>query len=465
MIKKLSIALLLNLPILLLAQSVTQKVNKQFQLFSKSESLKHASFSLTVLDAKNGATVFSSNTNLGLAPASTLKLISSATAIQLLGGDYTFKTTVTYTGTIVNETLNGDLLINGHGDPTLGSNRWPNTNKNSILNLILQAIIKAGIKNINGKIIANDSYWDTQSLPDGWLWQDIGNYYGAQTSALCWDENQLKLALVSGKNKGFKVSLKEKIAYPFLNLVNEVKTGDINTGDNVYAYSAPYTNIIYLRGYYGINCKKEIGISLPDPALAMAYDLQAFLLKNNIPVNEITTARLVGSAFQNPAKAVTIATIISPKLSEIIYPLNQKSVNLFAEQLLRTLAIEKGKDATFNTGINVIKKYWYNMGIDSTELNIYDGSGLSPANKVSTTAMANILYKAQNFTGFTQFYTSIPTHNNIVMKSGQISNVLAYAGYQSNGEGKYCFSIMINNYSGSRIAMRQKLFSLLDVLK
>jgi D-alanyl-D-alanine carboxypeptidase/D-alanyl-D-alanine-endopeptidase (penicillin-binding protein 4) len=302
-------------------------------------------------------------------------------------------------------------------------------------------------------------------LPDGWLWQDIGNYYGAQTSALCWGENLFNLSIVPGNAVKSTVVLKDKLAYPFLNIVNEVVTGAANSGDNVFGYSAPYNNTIYLRGSYAINLKKEIGLSIPDPAYALAYDLQTFLAQNNITTEGIATTRLLGLAYQNPAKAVNIATITSPILSQIVYQLNQKSINLYAEQIVRTLAMETNKYAIHSNGLKAIQNYWQTLNIEPQALHIYDGSGLSPANRVSTLAVASVLYQAQKTPWFTAFYNSLPVHNGMVMKSGIIADVLAYAGYQKHPSGDLCFSVMVNNYSGSERVMRQQLFSLLETLK
>jgi serine-type D-Ala-D-Ala carboxypeptidase/endopeptidase (penicillin-binding protein 4) len=459
--RNISVFILFFIPFIAFGQPLAQKIASKYQLFAKHPSLQNAGFSFTVLNAQTGNIVFAANQNLGLAPASTLKTITAATALQLLGPNFTYTTTVGYTGAVINQTLQGNLIITGTGDPTLGSPRWGKTTKKFILKAILQALISVGIKNINGQIIIDDTSWNTQSLPDGWLWQDIGNYYGAPTSAVCWGENQFQLALLPGATMASAVSLKNKLPYPFLTITNEVVTDLPNTGDNVFAYSAPYTNTIYLRGSYGINLKKEIGVSLPDPAYAMAYDVQLFLAQNNMIVKSSTTARLLGLAFPPSAKAVNILTLTSPPLTEIVYHLNQKSINLYAEQLLRTLAITKGKNATFGEGIKVLQNYWEEANISPSALHIYDGSGLSPANRVSTVAMATVLYKAQNRPWFNAFYASLPSHNNMVIKSGLIADVLAYTGYHN----QYCFAVMVNNYSGSEGAMRQRLFNLLDVLK
>ena len=463
--KVISVLAVFFIPFTVLPQTLAQKIKLKYQNFASLPSLKNASYSLSVLNTQTGKIVFAANQNMGLAPASSLKTVTSATALQILGTNFTFKTQVAYTGQIVNETLNGNLIITSNGDPTLGSPRWASTTKPVVLKAILQGLVSAGIKNIKGKIIANDAVWDTQSVPDGWLWQDMGNYYGAQTSALCWGENLFELDIVPGKTAQSAVSLKNNLQYPFLNLINEVVTGQANSGDNVYGYSAPYSNTIYLRGTYDINLKKEIGLSLPDPAYALAYDVHTYLAQNNITTTNFSTSRLLGLGFQNPAKAVNIATITSPPLSQIVYQLNQKSINLYAEQIIRTLALQKNKKALMPDGLNVVKGYWQTLKIEPEALHIYDGSGLSPANRVSTLAMATVLYQAQKAPWFITFYKSLPTHNNMVMKSGLIADVLAYAGYQKNHESDLCFSVIVNNFGGSESVMRQQLYVLLDSLK
>ncbi len=463
--KTICVWILFVIPFNVFSQTLAQKINLKYQTFASLNNLKNASFSMSVLNTQTGKIVFAANQNMGLLPASTLKTLTSATALQLLGSNFTFKTQVAFTGEIVNHTLNGNLLITGNGDPTLGSNRWDKTSKSTILKTILQAVTAAGIKNINGKIIANDIVWDTQSLPDGWLWQDMGNYYGAQTSALCWGENMFEINVLPGKIIKSPVNIKNNLAYPFLIIENEVVTGQAQSGDNVFGYSAPYSNTIYLRGTYDINLKKKIGLSLPDPAYALAYDVHTYLAQNNITVTNFTTSRLLSLDFQNPAKAVNIVTITSPPLSQIIYQLNQNSINLYAEQIIRTLALQKNKKALMPDGLNIVKTYGQTLKIEPEALHIYDGSGLSPANRVSTLAMAMVLCQAHNSPWFTEFYKSLPIHNNMVMKSGLIADVLAYAGYQKNTEGDLCFSVMVNNFSGSESVMRQQIYVLLNALK
>ena len=447
------------------AQNVSEKLKIAFHKFATDEQLKYASVSFSVLNAANSELLFGSNQNTGVAPASTLKTITSATALALLGEDYTFKTDVSYSGTIENGILNGDVIIRGSGDPTLGSERWESTKKNQVLNKILFALQQKGVQQIKGEIIADDSEWDSQSLPIGWIWQDIGNYYGAGTSALTWGENQFELTFKPGKSVGSAVQINNQgLVFPFLNFMNELTTGSNGSGDQVYAYSAPYTSTIYLRGTYGIDLRKEIGLSLPDPALAMAYEVAEFLKKNNVKVENFTTARVLGKNI--PSLAIPLVTLNSPPLKEIIYWFNQKSINLYGEQLLRTIGWKFGKSASTVDGVKTLQKFWADKGMETETLNIVDGSGLSPTDRITTLSMAKVLAYAQKQKWYNSYLESLPLHNNIKMKSGTISDVLGYAGY-SNVDGKLpvCFSLIINNYKGSSAAIRQKMFNLLDVLK
>jgi len=441
------------------AQTLNDKLKSAYSKFTADEQLKYATTSLTVLKSETGKVVFSANGQTGLAPASTLKTITSATALAILGEDYQFETKISYSGNIVNGTLNGDLIINGSGDLTLGSDRFKTTSKEIILNKILLAIKNAGITKINGRVIADDAIWESQSLPQGWIWQDIGNYYGAQTSAICWGENEFELNFTASKTVGAAVTINQSnTIYPFIDIKNELKTGAAGSGDNVYGYSAPYNPTIYLRGTYGLDLKKAIRFSLPDPAFAMAYDISKSLNANGISVKGYTTTRVLESKFSTPGAKVLLV-LSSPSLKDIIYHFNQKSLNLYGEQLVRTLSKKEG--ASISDGLDFIKKYWASKGVDSRSLNILDGSGLSPANRVTTHAMATILYQSKSQSWFPAYLASLPLYNNMKMKSGTIGDVIAYTGYQND----LCFTIIVNNYNGSTSQLRQKVFALLNALK
>ena len=447
------------------AQSNAQRLSQSFSRLTEDPQAKYALTSICVLDAKTGRQIFAKNENIGLATASTLKTITAATAFSLLGKDFHYQTTLGYSGSIgADGVLKGDVIILGGGDPALGSWRYENSKEGTVLRQWVAAIKAAGIKRIEGKVIGDDHLWGTQSTPDGWTWQGIGNYYGAGPSALSWRENQFDIKLRAGNTVAVIRTVPEM---PYLSIVNELKSGSAGSGDNAYAYLPPLSSIAYLRGSWGRDIQKSgISAALPDPAFDAAFRLQDTLENAGISLTQNpSTARLL-SATQSalPAIRVKLSTISSPSLAEIIYWLNKKSVNLYAEHLLRTIAWKAGIAATTSNGAATEINYWVNKGLDKNALNIIDGSGLSPATRVTTAAMAAILFQAQQEAWFPDFYRSLPENNGMKLKSGTINDVSAFAGYYTAGNGdKYIIVININNYSGSGI--NSKLFRTLDVLK
>ena len=460
--------LLLALSLTAIAQTPIAKLQDAYQNLVNDEQAKYAITSLCVLDAKSGKIIFAKNENIGLAPASTLKTITAATAFSVLGKDFKYQTTLGYSGKITNGVLQGDLIITGTGDPALGSWRYEQSKENNVLNAWLNAIKAAGIKKIEGSIIGDDSLFGTQSLPEGWIWQDIGNYYGAGTSALSWRENQFDVHLKPGKSINDPITIVKTVpAMPYLSFINELKTGTNGSGDNAYAFLPPYTNLAYLRGTWGAGINKSgISLALPDPAYEAAFRLQDTLqrLGFNITGQPSTARRLSSESKTIPKITQQLNVITSPSLSEIVYWFNKKSINLYGEQLLKTIAWKLDKTPSTTNGSTALINFWANKGIDKKALNILDGSGLSPATRVTTLAMASILFQAQKEDWFAAYYNSFPENNGMKLKSGSINDVSAYAGYYTDKNGnKYIAVININNYNGSGIS--KKLFKVLDALK
>ena len=450
------------------AQNRIQNLEKAFNNLLADEQAKHAITSLCVLDANTGKVLFAKNEQIGLATASTLKTITAATAFSILGKDFQFQTTLAYTGNITPDgTLKGNLIISGSGDPTLGSPRYQNK-ENAVLTQWVAAIKAAGIKKIDGTIIGDDRIFGTQTTPEGWVWQDIGNYYGAGTSGLAWRENQFDIYLKPGTSTADEVKIIKTVPEtPYIQIVNELKTGSSGSGDRSYAFLPPYSNVAYLRGSWGMGISKTgISVALPDPAFDCAYRLQDTLKRLGISTNQqATTTRLMELNKQVvPAITQKISTISSPTVSEITYWFLKKSINLYGETLLKTIALKSGKTATTSKGAETEINYWAAKGIDKSALNIIDGSGLSPGDRVTTSAMASILFQIQKENWFSDFYKGLPEYNGMKIKSGTINDVSAFAGYHTDGAGnKYVVVININNYSGSGI--NKKLFKVLDELK
>ncbi|WP_244139442.1 D-alanyl-D-alanine carboxypeptidase/D-alanyl-D-alanine endopeptidase [Mucilaginibacter ginkgonis] len=444
------------------AQTLNQKLQTAFTRLQQDPQNTYASLSLTVLDAKTGEVVFAANPNTGLSTASTLKTITTITAMNLLGPDYRFKTSLTGFGLLQKDgTFAGNIIIHAGDDPTLGSFRWDQTNESTVLFEFVDAIKKAGIKKILGQVYAEGT---NHELP-GWIWQDIGNYYGAFPANLCWRENSYDILLEPTK-PGHSVEMTGTVPkMPYLQFDNQLKTGAPGSGDNAYATIPVNGNWVYLQGTYATDQeKRKISAALPDPAYEAARRLTDTLRQAGITVAgnpKTASMHLLNEDNFDLGKAYFFTTHYSPPLRKIIYWLNQKSINLYAEQLLLAMA-----DSLKTTDRpSVIRNFWKDRGIDKNSLNVADGSGLSPANRVTTITMAKILQSAKKEAWYPDFFASLPVYNNMHMKSGTIGGTLAYAGYQTYQGRELCFSIIENNFSGKTSDIRQKMFKVLDEMK
>ncbi|NGM62600.1 D-alanyl-D-alanine carboxypeptidase/D-alanyl-D-alanine-endopeptidase [Sphingobacterium sp. SGG-5] len=462
--------LLLSAQISLKAQDIATRLNEAFLTLTNQPTLRHGTAAFHVIDGQSGAVVYAKNSHLGLPPASTLKTITSITALDLLGPDYTYKTTLYYTGDIDSlGILHGDIVVQGSGDPTLGSSRFEGCDEKSLLEQWATAIQTAGITQVTGRVIGDDRLYDGHEVPGGWPWNDIGNYYGAGISGLNWRENKVGVIFRTGSVNSPAQIAQTSTDIAYLQLINTVKVGHTGSGDKVFAYTAPYLDKIYLKGTFAQGLKKTVEIALPDPAFDLAYHLRDFLTQTGIPVVDTVTTgqRLVEAGAVFPTKSKELHIHISPKLSDIIYPFNHKSINLYGEALLKSIAQMTGQKTNTADGVEYLKKYWtQRLGLAEAEINVIDGSGLSPQNFVTAEAMAKIMQYARSRPWYTSFQRSLPTINQMTMKSGTIRGTLGYTGYQTSKSGKqYTFALLLYNYSGSATAMRQKMFTVLNNLK
>lgn len=443
------------------AQELTNKIQNAMDQLQLDAQLVHGIASLYVVDTKTGEIIFKKNEQTGLAPASCQKVVTSVTAFEILGKNFQYNTALFASGKIINGTLNGNLYLQSSGDPTFGSWRWNSTKETVVLDKFSSALKAKNIRSISGSVNILQKEWQ-QGIPDGWIWQDIGNYYGAPASGFNWRENQYDLVLKSGKKIGDSVAIKNVVPTLFdLNFKNEFTSASTGNGEDAYIYLPVAGSTALLRGTVGIN-KDNVTISgaIPDPANQFA---KTFLKANNIVANYYAAG---GSSQNLPADAVKIAEHLSPPLDSINYYFLKRSVNLYGEALVKTIAFKTSGYGSTTEGVEVIRKFWEKNGIEASALKMLDGSGLSPENRVTTFSFVKILTFARTKSWFNSFYEALPLINNIHMKSGHVSGVLSYSGYVSSKSGKeYTFSFIVNNFDGSTGGMKEKMWRVLDLLK
>jgi D-alanyl-D-alanine carboxypeptidase, serine-type, PBP4 family len=442
------------------------KLEEGVKKLAEDSQFRHSTISLYVVEEKTGKVIFDKNSQVGMAPASCQKVLTAITAYELLGKDFKYKTSLGYDGTIDSTTLKGNLYIVGSGDPTLGSWRYQSTKEQVLLPEFREAIQKKGISKITGLVLGEDRLWGTQTTPDGWIWQDIGNYYGAGASALNWRENQYDLILRSGHTINDHVDIVSTFPkfLPGIHLINELTSAAKGTGDNSYIYLGPGADIGYIRGTIPINEDSfVVSGSIPDAGKLLASTIYKDYSNKAYPDNTINY--LKGKSKWNTSYKL-FYTHTSPPLDSIIYWFLKKSINLYGEALVKTMGYEIMHSGTTDTGVSVVTKFWNGKGIDEAALRIFDGSGLSPANRVTTASLVTALQYAKQRNWFSSFYNALPEINNIKMKDGYINGVRSYTGYIVNSRGtEYAFSFIVNNFNGSAALAREKMWKVLDLLK
>lgn len=453
------------------AQSLSTQLSNAFRNLEADSQLKHGIIGFSVVETKTGKPVFERNAQIGLAAASCQKVLTSGASFELLGKDYRYKTALGYNGAIKDSVLNGDLFIIGSGDPTLGSWRYASTTDSNLRKRWISAVRKLNIKRVVGHIRGDDTKFSHQLIPGGWIWDDVGNYYGAGAGALNWKENQYDLVLQSGKKTGDEVKvistdLPEQFHEVYL---NELVSGEAGSGDQAYIYLPALHDRSLLLGTIPVNENKfTISGAITDPTKILEKDLYwALVSRNVVSFEEIDALRsTVHFPIHENKASVIFDTYLSPPLDSINYWFLKRSINLYGEALIKTIACEKTGKGSTQKGVELVRDFWSSQGIDKSAINILDGSGLSPQNRITANALVKAMQYARSRPWFPSFYDALPEINGLKMKSGSIGGARSFTGYSKSRDGNdYTFAIIVNNYDGSAPAMVRKMYTLLNVLK
>ncbi|GAA4166680.1 serine-type D-Ala-D-Ala carboxypeptidase [Chryseobacterium ginsenosidimutans] len=442
---------------IIFAQNITQKLDAVTKSLMDSSGAISSGLSFYVSD-ENGNLIYDYQGSKGLSTASTQKIFTAAAALETLGKNYTFKTTSSYSGSISGGNLSGNLFVSSTGDPTLGSWRYDAYKPENFKQKLIEAVKKSGIKKISGDLVIDDSYFDHQTIPGGWPWDDLGNYYGAGVWGINWRENQFDININGTEFKNFSYPLEG------INWLNDVKVG--GSSDQSLIFTAPHSNVALINGTLPAKTVTVSG-STPNPPLQLGVEVKQWLKESGIEFTGkvVTNSQLEieGKKPLEVPKSNVILTYESPTLDKIVYWFLRKSINFYGETLIKTLGKEKKANPSFKSGVAFLKEFWKSKGINPNMINFADGSGLSPQNYVAAKAEVQALLYAKKQPWFDSYYDGFPTQDNgMKMKSGTMKDTKSFAGYHTSKDGKkYVFSIIINNYQGSGSTELQKILNVL----
>lgn len=474
---------LLCLVCLFLAVHVSAQVPQPVKQFGRGNTMKGASYAVVIKDVNSGESLVSFDSDRLLTPASVLKSLTTATALEMLGPDFRYETQILYSGTIGDGVLKGDLYIKGSGDPTLGSS-FLSAAKDSVLACWVEALKNKGIHTIQGRVIADERIFDNEGIAAKWLREDIGNYFGAGSYGLSVFDNRYELSLRSGAVGSRPEVIAVSPDIPDIRFDNQLRTVDART-DSVYIFGAPFS---HYRALYGAvpPHRKRIAVKgdIPDPALFLAQYFSRMLTRQGISIAEKPTSYrlLLQNEGGEQAKNILVKTY-SPPLVEIIRITNFVSHNLYADALLKTLGALNYKGAqnklsSFGKGIEVMKHFWMSKGIDVSAEFIHDGSGLSPTNKVTASMLADVYtYMATRSAYAEDFRHSLPVagkdgtlrrflggsklQGSARLKSGSMTAVSGFGGYLEQNDKTYAVVVLVNQFSGKTSEINRRIEQML----
>ncbi len=407
-----------------------------------------------VVSLSRGDTLFSHTPGAQLMPASTMKLFTSALALEVLGPQHRFSTEVLRDGVLAADgTLRGNLVLRGDGDPSI-SPRLLGGAPGDPMQRLAREIAAAGVKRVTGDVIADGSAFDDGAIPEGWKKRYLGAAYAARVSALSLNENLIWIVVKPGP-KGALVSTDPVTAG--IPIESEVRVVP-GRGGRISAWRRP-DGSIKVKGTIGANAsEKRWSLVVEDPALFAAGSLHAQLEAIGI---DVAGKVRVGRA--SPV-APRLASLASPPLKEIVAAMNGESLNLFAELLFRNASRGPAR-ASVGSAVaanNALDRFLSGkVGVDSGVVHASDGSGLSTLDRVTARSLVKLLAYGHKATWSPEYHASLPVagesetlkhrmrftpaQGNLHAKTGTTNDVISLAGYVTAKNGELLAFAMVYN--------------------
>ena len=445
------------------------------QRFLDNPALRHATVGVQVTCLNTGRHAISHNADKSLIPASTLKLVTSAVALEVLGDDFRYQTKVAFDA---NDPTR--ILVIGSGDPTLGSDQLGDNPNLFFINAttVLRDVLSTDTEY---SIYVVDNLFGYSGISPSWTWLNIGMHYAQGAYGISIFDNSFRI-FFNTTNLNARPQVLRIVPYiRGLTLQNELTLNTTGT-NNGFLYGIPFSNERILRGDIpGGRREISIGGDIPDPGLLLGETLAEFLTRAGFQIGRVETARADFVAqldATNRTQPYEVGQILhiqrSRPLREIVREVNVQSNNHYSEHLIRTIGRTVNPDIyvePLTLGTEFAHSFLRARNIATTSLRMNDGSGLAPQNALSPAFLNELLRYMYNQSPQRQaFFDSLPragmegTVRNFLrdtrlsgrvwVKSGSIFNVQCFSGYLIDGDRRYAFTILVNNFTGTRAQVR-----------
>lgn len=417
-----------------------------------------------VRDLETGQVLASRDPRRLVQPASTLKLVVTAAALDAFGPERRFATTLE-TAARVDEAgrLLGDLYLVGGGDMGL-SDRFGAERSSEGLEQLAEALAAAGVRRVEGRVIGHDGLFDVERHPEGWDWDDLVWSYGAAVSALSFADNSAHLRARTGSRVGAPLRLERDPVSEYYEVVSTATTGPRRSRPELELARRLGSNRIELSGTWPLGAAPWKGsVALEDPPLYAATVLAEILARRGVAVS----APPATSRDPLPEGRRVIARHAGPPLGELLAELNKESLNLHAEVLLRLLGVEAVGVGSAEAGREAVEAFLEARGVDTEGWSLRDASGLSEGDLVTAGGLVDLLVAMDRHPDAGVYLDSLPvagvdgtlerrlrrpaTRRRVRAKTGTLRHVHALAGYATTAWGsRRVFCVVLNHYTGDR---------------
>ncbi len=439
-----------------------------------------------VVNAETGAVLYARNASKNFVPASNAKLYTTAAALDQLGPDFRFETRLFADGPVEEGVLRGNLVVQGAGDPSLGGYEQ-RRDPAAVFRAWADSLKAAGISFVEGDVVGDDDVLSDTPLGAGWSWDDEPYYYAAESGGLVFNQNAVEF-WIEGQAPGAPAQVRwEPFNTGYIEVTNATRTSDWGTSIEEDYARARGTNAIYLGTRVPAGRTERETLTITNGTLYFAHVLREALLRRGIgvdgravDVDEMPLKPAYDERFRR------LATYTSPPLSEIAASLQKESLNLYAEQLLRTLGARRPvpesaledediEPGSAEMGAAAAQHTFAAAGVDTSALRLADGSGLSRMNLVSpesTVALLRYMRGHPDAAVREAFVEALPVggvdgtlqrrfqrgaaRGNVRAKTGTLTSASALSGYVTTAAGTpLAFALFCNHYTARTSRVRQ----------
>jgi D-alanyl-D-alanine carboxypeptidase/D-alanyl-D-alanine-endopeptidase (penicillin-binding protein 4) len=418
-----------------------------------------AFWGIEVRDLRSGRVLYARNASKNLTPASTMKLVTTAAALDALGPEARFRTTVESAGLLdPSGRLSGDLYLVGRGDPGLAERA---AEGRTAFDVFADALWAAGVRSVEGRVVGHEGLFKGDRRGASWQWDDLVWCYGAEVAALSWNTSCANVTVSPGTRPGEPALVTRDPASSYYEVVSTVVTAAAGQKSDLTLVRDLGSSVIHLSGSYTLGAEADVlEVALEDPARYAVTVFAERLASRGIHVS----GAVATSSEALPLGLRVLASRDSEPLSEILKKTNKASNNFKAESLLRLVGLQAKGEGSTSAGLEAVGDFLKQSGVDIGSAAIGDGSGMAPTDLLAPHQIVDLLVAMDAHRHAQAFRDSLPVagvdgtlehrmrgtraERRVVAKTGTRRHANALAGYVTTlSGGRLAFSMAVGNHT------------------